>query len=204
MKNPPKFPTLQAMACAASLTFALNANAATVVYTNEGDFLSALSPGFYLEDFSAYPTPGSIGPILSLSGGDGFAYTLSAPLNLYSGNGIMSVNSDDDSLTATFTGNPVTAVGGNFYNSDFNINYIAGSVTIGLNDGTTRTYSPVDVASSFTGFTSDVPITSITIASANWPVMDDFYVGQAAIPEPSGLALFGIGAGMLSMLRRRG
>lgn len=190
-------------AALAALLLSVPSQAATVLYTDEAAFLSVLAFDSYLEEFSAYTYGSYAAPSLNLSGGSGFAYTLSAPLNLYSGNGDMSTNSAGDALTATFTGSPVTAVGGLFYATNIDGDYQAGNILVTLNDGTTRSFSPPNT-SSFTGFTSDVAITSITIdaTSGNWPTMDNFYVG-AAVPEPSGLVLCGFGAGALIMLRRR-
>ena len=94
-----------------------------------------------------------------------------------------------DDLLVTFTGAPVTAVGGFFWTCDQNLNYTAGNVTLTLNDGSVVTLGPPDTTT-FRGFRSTTPITSMLISAgrgtlgAKWPVMDHFIVGSEA-PRPT-------------------
>ena len=74
---------------------------------------------------------------------------------------------------------------------------------IDLSDNTHYEYDPVNVQD-FAGFTSDEPITWMTIEAPDlyenaWPTMDHFYVGAA--PAPGVLALLGL-AGLARSRRR--
>jgi hypothetical protein len=73
-------------------------------------------------------------------------------------------------------------------------------VIIDLDDGTSVTIN----GSAFVGFTSVVPIVSVTVNGVdspdlNWSMMDHFYVG-GLVPEPASLVLLSLGA---LLLRRR-
>lgn len=185
------------------------ASAATV-YTTEAAFLTQLQPGYYLEDFTSYTfgspfngshTSASYGPV------NGYSWTASAPLGLYSNPSALSTSDRLDVLTIAFTGNPVTALGGIFASTDINASVIPQVVTITLSDSTTVSLTGFD----FRGFTSATPITSLTIDGVdtpnfNWPQLNRFYVGSAvtqAVPEPGSLALLGLGGVLLAARRRR-
>jgi len=188
------------------LALASTAFAATQ-YDDEPSFLANLASPYYLEDFVGWtygdPLDGSqtdydFGPV------EGYSWHAYAAEGLWSTLSALSTNSPEDPLIITFTGLPVTALGANFTATDFDGNIIPGRVTIDLSDGThTELINPT--ASTFTGYTSDVPITSVTIDSPNdgdilrWPQLDHFYVGSM-IPEPASLVLLGLGT---LLLRRR-
>jgi len=197
------------------LTLSLNApgHAASILFTDEATFLAALAPGYYLEDFPGLTYGGFVGPSMSFGPTNGFSYTFIAPPNgIWTTDSAMSTNYPYDPLVATFTGNPVTALGGFFYGSDFHGNYLGQPLTVALSDGTTHTYTPPN-ATTFLGFLSDVPLSWIGWVGVqgpgnNWPAVDHFYVGSAAtpaaVPEPStlgGTLLLGV-IGLA--LRRRG
>lgn len=197
------------------LAVASTAPATTVVYTNEAAFLAAIQAGYYLEDFSTYvygsPLDGSqttqnYGPV------NGFSYQASAPDGLWSNTSALSVNTSTDSLLITFTGAPVTAVGGIFTSTDVNGNHIALSISAGVLGTSLTDFS----GTMFAGFTSDVPLAWLRVDAFdflpsifNWPQLDHFYVGQAqtrdgAIPEP--LTALGVALGVSAAagaLRRR-
>jgi hypothetical protein len=189
---------------------------ATNVYNTEPAFLGQIAPLYYLEDFNGYTygspldgsqTSSSFGPV------NGYSWDASAPLGLWSNSGALSTNDAVDLLTITFTGNPVTAVGGIFASTDINGNIIQQDVTVSLSDGTSETIT----GSGFLGFTSSIPFASLTVDGIditppgagtiyNWPQVDHFYVGAstAAIPEPATMLLLGSGLiGMGVYARRR-
>jgi len=169
------------------------------MYTNETAFEALLQPGYYLEDFDGFVyefiySPLSFGPV------NGFSYEASASNDLYGSPGALSTNTATDPLTITFTGDPVTAVGGLFFGGDINGNTIPASVIVTLSDGTIESYATSgDV---FRGFTSTMPISYLTISTIDdgggyeWPTMDHFYVGSVVVPVPAAvlLGILGIGA----------
>jgi len=180
----------------------------TIVMTDEADFVNAMMPGYYLEEFDGF-TYGSYTELtLDLAQG-GWAYTISAEDQgggggLYSGDGNMSNNNAADALRVDFTGDPVTAIGGFFFPGEINGFFQAGPMRIELSDGTVYEYDSVS-DTDFLGFVSEAPITWMLIDAVgldlpDWPTMDHFYVGTA-VPAPSVVALLGL-AGFARRRRR--
>ncbi len=100
-------------------------------------------------------------------------------------------------------GSGVTAVGfdfGAFYDN-------AVTLAITLSDGSTFTANAPASAYSFFGVTTDAPISSISFSTANdFTAFDNVSVGTAvsSVPEPTSLAMFGLGAvGLLLAARRK-
>jgi len=193
------------IATTAVLALAGAANAA--VFTSQAAFLPNLAPGFYLENFNTVPN-GASGP-LNFSG-NGFAYTVGTQIGAISGlfndSGRISTDNATDQIVVTFTGAPVTAVGGNFWGTDINFNPVATTVTVALSNGDFESFNSTSSAD-FRGFTSAIPITSLTIDALDpvggfaWATMDNLYVG-VEIPAPGSMALMGLGA-LVAGRRRR-
>ena len=153
-------------------------------FDNRTDFLGATAPGYYENPFNdAVP-----GPIDSLSYTQGgWSYTVDTgggTSGLYNDTGLISTDNAADSIVVTFTGDPVTAVGGNFWATDISVQPTGTSVTITLSDGTTETFTSTG-PSDFRGFTTAAPITSIRIDAPDeggtpyWATMDNLIVGSA-------------------------
>jgi hypothetical protein len=184
------------------------AGAATAdMYTDEGAFVAQLG-NYYLEefDFSYYGLAGG-DPSYSLGPVNGFAYDITAsPNGVWGGDGNFSHATATDLMTLTMTGDPVYAIGGFFFGSDISGFYIAESVTVMTSDGQSHTWLPDDPyggSPDFLGFTSNVPIISVTIDADDtfqfaWSTVDHFYVGNL-IPAPASIALLGLAG----LLRRR-
>ena len=195
---------------------------ADTVYTDQSDFLARVGSDYYLENFdepvivtingvTAFPQVPAIG--------HGFAYTVDAPPDgIYFALGrnqsgptyadfALSTNVPGDPLIFQFTGRPVTAIGGYFFDADLNGFFTPGNITITLSDGNSLTINNATL-NSFAGFTTSAsdPITSLTVLSspnAIYPTVDNFIVGTA-VPEPGARALL-LGASMtgVGLLRRR-
>jgi hypothetical protein len=158
--------------------FVIKAQRAATVYYNFAEFMAVLEPGYFYDDFSwcswgtvSGTTTYQFGPV------NGYSYTASAASGLFSIPGAMSTNGNEDPITLTFDGDPVTAVAGDFFATDYDGFPQVTVVTVVLDDGTT-----VDLTypTTFVGFTAVVPIVSITIScgDSTWATYDNFYVGQ--------------------------
>jgi hypothetical protein len=156
------------------------------VFTDRTSFVAAIAAGYYENPFDdAVPGPS---PPLNYTNG-GWAYTVDASSpgpdgGLYNDTGLISTNLAADSIVVTFTGDPVSGVGGNFWATDISVQPTGTDVTITLSDGTTETFTSTG-PSDFRGFTTAAPITSITIDAPDtggtpyWPTMDNLIVGSA-------------------------
>ena len=150
------------------------------VYYNHDEFVAVLAGDFFFDDFAWLGWGTISAPSYQFGPVNGYSYTASAVENVFSIPGAMSTNAHGDPLTIVFDGLPVTAVGGDFYCSDFDGNPVVAVITITLGDGTSveLTYPTV-----FVGFASVEPITSMTISCGEdvWATYDNFYVGQELV-----------------------
>lgn len=199
----------------AVLALSCSAYATSTTYISESAFLSSIAPGYYLEQFSGFsdgdPLGGDPSPTdYNSPTVNGFSWSVFSSSGLWSLQNTMSAAYPYQDMVITFTGAPVTAVGGIFEATDFAGDPIPGaSVHVALADGTSQTL----LGSGFAGFTSESAIQSITISpveyasEGNWAAFTHFYAGTAAsVPEPSSMLsiLVGfVGAGSMLMRRRR-
>ena len=201
---------LSSLTAAAALALAAS-TATAAVYTSEAAFVAAIAPNPYIENFNNFtfgsPLDGTQ-TSWAAPGGNGYGWTASASLGLWSNNGAISTNTAFDALTFTFTGQSVTALGGNITNTDISGNVIPGNVDILLSNGQQFTLTN-QTSASFWGFSSDngVPITSVTFdvqqsATNGWPQVDHFYSARF-IPEPASMGVVAAGLGLLAARRRR-
>jgi hypothetical protein len=183
--------------------FAASSFASTTTYNSSASFLSNVAPGSYTETFTDFDDSGS-GP--SLFAGNGFSYTIFAPSDLYASGEFAGTNLPNEALTVTFTSGNVTAVGGNFYTTNISDVFQAVSVTLGLSDGTSVSFTPSSVFDSYRGFTSSVTITSLVMSAPGislYAGIDNLTVGVTAVPEPASWALMALGVVGLLAARRR-
>ncbi len=186
-----------------------NAAQAAAIFTDSAAFAAQLAPGNYLETFAGLPQNSQLPSTLLFTGGTNnafsynavardngglFASSPTAPLDTFFNGGILGFD---------FLSGNVTAVGGFFFSTNINGLSDAGAVTLVLSDGTTvnlATTSPT----SFVGFISSVPITSLNVTPSlfvSYATVANFDVG-ANIPEP---ATFWLGGALiaLGLLRKR-
>lgn len=187
----------------AALSLSAAVSAQTTTYLTSATFLPMVAPGSYTEGF---PDPFFSGdPSADFSGG-GFAYTVSAPGGLYGNGTFIGTNLPNEALTVTFTGAPVTALGGNFYATNISDVFQSVPVTITLSNGSVTTFTPGSATlSSFRGFTTAVPIVSLTLGAPGASLyggMDNFTVGSV-VPEPGTWLLMALGIGALVLRQSR-
>lgn len=190
----------------------VSAASGAIVINDEASFLSAIQPGFYLEQFNGFTAERFYASPLGFGPTNGFAYDMSADNGLYSFPGIMSTSEAGDALVIDFTNSPspVTAVGGNFWPTVSTGGDPVGIIKISLSDGTDEVVTITDPDSHpFRGFVSDGALfTSMSIktdytVNPIFPTVDNFYVGQV-VPVPSAVLLGIIGLGYAGRrLRRR-
>ena len=194
----------------ATLLGGVNLARANAVYTSPTDFAKSVGAD-YLETFNSLAAGVHLASPLPFAK-NGFSYTASAPGgfdNTTAGAGssdvYLSTYVQAVPITFTMTSSNVTAVGGDFFLTNVLGNVRSGDVTIALSNGTTDTFSPA-IGSAFLGFTSSVPITSLTVTpdagGTGFATVNDFVVGTA-VPD-SGSTLLLLGAGLASLGVARG
>jgi hypothetical protein len=174
-------------------------SAALRTFDERDAFMAAVAPDHETKAFTALRTGYVHGP---LPFGSAYPYTVSAaPTNdigdfyLFDGAGELSTvsASDTSTLTITFTGAPVTAIGGNIWGQMFqNLTSIEmnlqppTTIRIELDDGTVETFTATS-QQDFRGFVSTRPIHSLAISAPDadidgnyqWGVFDNLVVGSA-------------------------
>jgi len=191
------------------------AGASTTIYTDEAAFQSALASGYYLENFATLDPYTDLGITVSFGPVNGFSYDAYAANDLYSGpesNVNLSTFYNTDPILITFTGSPVYAFGGQFFTVAADGSDATGTTTIYVTyviDTIPVTipvvYNNDDDLRPFLGIISSDALTSVSIASeqlgpddTQWPAVDNFYVGLAAVPVPPTVLL--LGSGLLGLV----
>ncbi|MEO7431180.1 MAG: hypothetical protein ABIR62_04035 [Dokdonella sp.] len=167
-------------------------------FDNRDAFVAAVAPGYETNAFTALRTGYVHGPLLF---GGTFTYAVSAApqhdigdFYLFDGAGELSTvsASETSTLTITFTGAPVTAIGGNVWGQmyldltsvDMNLQPPT-TIRIELGDGAIETFTSTS-QQDFRGFVATQPIHSLTVSApeANvdgnfvWGVFDNLVVGR--------------------------
>jgi len=200
--------SLRSLAVIGLMTVSAFASAQTT-YTDQATFLANVQPGSYLETFDSLVQGDVVASPINFAG-NGFTYTASATGNFFNvgptGDTWLSTNSPSTDIVFTFTSGNVTAVGGEFFTTNFDGDESLGSITATLNSGSTITINPSS-ATTFGGFTTPSAITSLTISvPANFASVNNLIVGTA-VPAPSSAIVLIAGFGLMGIrtlaLRRK-
>lgn len=184
--------------------------AAITTYTTQAAFLAAVSaPGVdTFADLSV--TQGASSPMNRSAGA--YGYTASAPDGFFgagsAGDPWLSTDTSADPITFSNFSSQVRGVGGLFFGSNADGAFMSGSLTVVATDasGATASRTFVGGLSSFTGFISNVAMTSVVITAAQpgggfmWPTVDNLTL---AVPEPGSYALLLCGLAVVGWLGRR-
>lgn len=181
-------------------------------YTSEAAFVATLNPGYYHEPFSGYPNFSGHATPMNFAGGAGYSYQASTGAQAFlvfdiGGNKYLTTSGTptfqwSSPVTITFTGAPVTAIGGSFFMTTASGGLAGSDVSLGFSDGTNVVLNG-QANSSFFGYTSANPVTSLTItppATHQFVSIDNLYVGSIPAPGVVGAIAFG---GVLAARRRR-
>lgn len=222
------FLTLAAAAFTACATI-YDAEAQTNTYTDSSSFFAAISASNYTETFNSIPGANFVTTPTNFSG-NGFNFTATTdtsgpnvpgfPNNqlfgLTNGGGVnrwMTVYWPEYGLVFTNFSLNVSAIGGNFFATDFDGFYTNTpiNVSILLSDSSifSTNFTP-SAATSFLGvtFSTNVSVSALVISNLQnpnpqFPTVNDLTV--AVVPEPSTYALLGLAAAGLAgyVIRRR-
>ena len=169
----------------------LSGRAATAIYTDLAAFLAAVTP-MGGESFDGLPEPGNeigeerefnVGGIRVVASTGSELYTAGSAPDIW-----LSTVVPEQAIDFDFFGEALYAVGGYFFTSDNSGEWTAGSVEVMTNDLTAHTVT-YSATTSFVGFISDEPITSLSVVAVQpgsgpvWPTVNNLVFGPvSAVP----------------------
>lgn len=187
--------------------------AAVVTYTDKTSFMAALASSSTdnfddLGNFTPFNSPlnRTVGPYTyQATVSQGF-YTVGSMSDVW-----FSTNAQDDPMNFTINAGGPTAVGGYFFSTNPGGDSISDTVSVSINGGLFAQSVSTNSATNFFGWvsTDGTPISSLRVSASVYATVNDLILGTgtvSAVPEPSSLAIFGIGAyvaGIGAVRRRR-
>ena len=193
-----------AVAAIAAGTFASASSAAIISFNDSGlfaQFAAVNGASVATENFDAYS---GFAPTFSGVLG-GVAWSATATGGMYAQGGVMSTN-NPVTMYFDFAGG-VSGVGGQFFATDINFNFVPSMIMVGLADGS-GFIGLVSSTTQWQGFWSSGPaITSISVQVMGGSGSPTLYpsaesISVAVIPAPGAFALLGA-AGLAARRRRR-
>ncbi|MBK4735941.1 PEP-CTERM sorting domain-containing protein [Noviherbaspirillum pedocola] len=193
-----------------------SAHASIIVYTTQSSFMSAISApatdtfaGFTVQDVTSSPITRNVG---------NYRYTASATGDFFgegtSSNPWLSTQNAGDTITFnSFTG-AVSAIGGNFFDTNYYGSPILGNIILTATDSSgSVTQTIINAATdSYMGFVSSNTLKSLTVTPASsgaevWATVDNLTLAKKGpssnVPEPTSVALMGLGIAGLALASRK-
>jgi hypothetical protein len=185
--------TLRSLVIVGLLGLAGAAQAAITVYTSQAAFLAAVTaPG--IDTFIGFSITVSTPSPINRTAGP-YSYTAAVSTTSFFGAGTtadpwLSTNTATDTITFNAFPANVRAIGGFFFGSNISGNSVTGDITVVATDGGGTSMQTIVGAttSSFRGFVSTGPLTSLTVTSVQpasgilWPTVNDFILATSAPP----------------------
>ncbi len=205
---------IKPLAAAALLAVAGASQATVTVYTSQAAFLAAIS-NVGVDTFDNMALSSVPSPIFRNAGPYSYTGAVSTTSFFQAGTTAdvwLSTNTATDTITFNAFSGGVQGVGGNFFGSDINGAFLAGSLTITATDASGTVTQTLDAtsSSSFLGFVSNGAMTSLTVTSVQpvsgflWPTVNNLTMGvAAAVPEPQTFAMLLAGLGFVGFMARR-
>lgn len=174
------------------------AHATITMYTSKPAFLAAVSASG-TDTFDNISNTGTTnGPVTRNAGS--YAYTVTAsPSNLLFGAGSgtdhwLSTNTATETILFNGIASSARAVGGYFFASDINGAFLTGiNITVTALSGASQSTTTFTAANttSFVGFVSDQPLTSLTVVTVQppsgfaWPTVNDLVLAAGGALPPA-------------------
>lgn len=198
---------LKSLVAAMLLCGAASASAQITVYTDRNAFLAAVG-GYGVDTYDDLDIDLYDSPFARNAGA--YSYTASAPGGLYGAgsgaDGWLSTNVDSDGIVFSNFAPGVTGFGGYFFGSDVLGSFLpGGTLLFSASNGTTLNYTLSNATtSSFLGFVSSSPLSSVTLSSGGdyWVTANDVTLAMP-VPEPETYAMMLLGLGVVGWMRRR-
>ncbi len=198
---------LKSLVAAMLLCGAVSASAQITVYTDRNAFLAAVG-GYGVDTYDDLDIDLYDSPFARSAGA--YSYTATAPSGLYGAgsgsDGWLSTNVDSDGIVFSDFAPGVTAFGGYFFGSDVLGSFLpGGTLQFTATGGGTLNYTLSNATtSSFLGFVSSSPLSSVTMTSGGdyWVTANDLTLAMP-VPEPETYAMMLMGLGLVGWMRRR-
>jgi hypothetical protein len=205
---------LSSIAALIAACFSISTASAQTAYTNSSAFFSAITSSNYTETYNSYTYQAQPTSPQSFTN-NGFSYNAFAGSGTFYIPGITNPPADlwfsvfsPTSITFTNFSPNISAIGGNFFATDFNGNFTNIAITVIATFANTTpsiTNYIASSTSSFLGFAYATNLVSLSIQASDgqYATVNNLTVG--VVPEPSTYALLGLAAAGFAgyVIRRR-
>jgi hypothetical protein len=192
---------------------AIPATADAIRINSKEEFLEAIQTPFLFEDFNQYAYGSKIALNLKIDENN-YSVVLASSRRIYSTNMGVSTMCVNDHLIMDFSRSqtPITAIGGNFGQTNFGFADLEGNMKVSLSDGSmyeienaNRNYFLGLISTDGTAFQRlEISVFGSPGLNRSWPTVDNLYIGSAIhAPEPSSILLLATGFCGIGLLARK-